>query len=312
MELLEVFFVTPGNFLYLKNKSNIMISPLSINYSETKNVALVTKSLNGDHKALDALIKLHQPFIYNVAWKMTNHSNDAMDLTQEVLIKVITKLSQFKGKSAFRTWLYRMVVNEFLQTKRRPKEDQFENFNDFDNKLNAIPDGNPTSQEKIEQKEFTKEVRTRCMSGMLMCLTREQRLIYILGDTFGIDHNVGSEIFEISKQNYRIRLSRARTELHNFMEHRCGLVKKSNTCRCSKKTKALRDKGVLTKDTFVFNVGYKTKIAEYVEANYDEARQTIDTKYINFFREHPSKDDFGAETVISEIINDKDLWRLLN
>ena len=289
-----------------------MKNPLSKSYSETENIALVTKSLNGDHKALDTLIKLHQPFIYNVAWKMTNDSNDAMDLTQEVLIKVITKLSLFKGKSAFRTWLYRIVINEFLQTKRKTKEDQFEDFNDLDNKLNAIPDSTPTAQEELEQKEFTKEARTRCMSGMLMCLTREQRLIYILGDIFGIDHNVGSEVFDISKQNYRIRLSRARTELHNFMEHRCGLIKKSNSCRCSKKAKALREKGILTEDSFVFNIGYKAKIAEYVEANYNEAREAIDAKYVSFFREHPSKDDFGAETVISEIINDKNMWRLLN
>jgi len=288
-----------------------MKNPLSITYSESENIELVSKSLDGDRKALDKLIKLHQPFIYNVAWKMTNDADDALDLTQEVLIKVITKLSLFKGKSAFRTWLYRIVVNEFLQTKRKAKEDQFENFNDLDNKLNAIPDANPTAQEELEQMEFTKEVRTRCMSGMLMCLTREQRLIYILGDVFGIEHTIGSEIFGISKQNYRIRLSRARTELHNFMEHRCGLIKKSNSCRCSKKAKALRKKGILTEDSFVFNIGYKTKIAEYVEANHEEVQEALDYRYIQFFREHPTKDDFGPETVISEIVNDKGIWQLL-
>ena len=181
----------------------------------------------------------------------------------------------------------------------------------MDNKLNAIPDANPTAQEELEQMEFTKEVRTRCMSGMLMCLTREQRLIYILGDVFGIEHTIGSEIFGISKQNYRIRLSRARTELHNFMEHRCGLIKKSNSCRCSKKAKALRKKGILTEDSFVFNIGYKTKIAEYVEANHNEVKEALDYRYIQFFREHPTKDDFGAETVISEIVNDKGIWQLL-
>lgn len=289
-----------------------MKNPLSITYSESENIELVSKSLDGDRKALDKLIKLHQPFIYNVAWKMTNDADDALDLTQEVLIKVITKLSLFKGKSAFRTWLYRIVVNEFLQTKRKAKEDQFENFNDLDNKLNAIPDANPTAQEELEQMEFTKEVRTRCMSGMLMCLTREQRLIYILGDVFGIEHTIGSEIFGISKQNYRIRLSRARTELHNFMEHRCGLIKKSNSCRCSKKAKALRKKGILTEDSFVFNIGYKTKIAEYVEANHEEVQEALDYRYIQFFREHPTKDDFGPETVISEIVNDKGIWQLLD
>jgi RNA polymerase sigma factor (sigma-70 family) len=289
-----------------------IINPLSKVYSESENMALLRNVLEGDRKALDDLIKLHQPFIYNVAWKMTNNQADAKDVTQEVLIKVITKLSSFKQQSSFRTWLYRIVVNEFLQTKRRAKEDQFDDFNDLDNKLKAIPDGNPSPQEELEQSEFTKEARTRCMSGMLMCLSREQRLLYIIGDLFGIDHNIGSEVFGISKQNYRVRLSRARTELHNFMEFRCGLVNENNSCRCHKKAKSLKDKGVLAEDNFVFNVGYKTRIAEYVEENHNRAHDVLDAKYIKFFQDHPAKDDFAAETVISEIVNDKTMWKLFN
>jgi RNA polymerase sigma factor (sigma-70 family) len=56
--------------------------------------------------------------------KYTNDQETAKDLTQEVLIKVITNLSSFKGKRAFKTWVYRIVVNQFLQTKRRLTEDQ--------------------------------------------------------------------------------------------------------------------------------------------------------------------------------------------
>ncbi len=286
-----------------------MKNPLTISYSESENVELVSKSLNGDKKALDALIKLHQPFIYNVAWKMTNDEDDALDLTQEVLIKVITKLSSFKAKSSFRTWLYRIVINQFLQTKRKAKEDQFADFNDLDNQLNAVPDATLTALEEIEYKEFSQEIRHRCMSGMLMCLDREQRLIYILGKVFGIDHNIGSEIFDISKENYRVKLSRAKKELHNFMDYRCGLIDKSNSCRCSKKAKTLHQKGILTEDSFLFNVGYKERIADYAETVQEEAWDKIDAKYVQFYRDHPTKDDFGPETVISEILNDKDMMQ---
>ena len=83
-----------------------MKNPLSINYSEEENLALVDKVLEGDAKSLDLLVNIHQAFIYNVAWKMTHSTEDALDLTQEVLIKVITKLSTFKRKSAFRTCPY--------------------------------------------------------------------------------------------------------------------------------------------------------------------------------------------------------------
>ncbi|MEO0341781.1 MAG: sigma-70 family RNA polymerase sigma factor [Bacteroidota bacterium] len=96
-----------------------MKNPLAKSYSEEHNRSLVSRALEGDRKAMDELIHLHQPFIYNVAWKMVDDPNDALDLTQETLLKVITKLAQFKFSSSFRTWLYRIVVNEFLQSKRR-------------------------------------------------------------------------------------------------------------------------------------------------------------------------------------------------
>ena len=79
---------------------------------------LVPRAQSGDQVALEQLLKLHEPFIYNVAWKFTNDQEEAKDLTQEVLIKIVTKLESFEGKSAFRTWAYRIVYTQFLQTKR--------------------------------------------------------------------------------------------------------------------------------------------------------------------------------------------------
>jgi RNA polymerase sigma factor (sigma-70 family) len=149
-------------------KDNIMKNPLSNSYSEQENLNLITKATQGNRKALEDLVKLHQPFIYNVAWKMTNEESDADDLTQEVLIKVITKLSSFSQKSSFRTWLYRIVVNEFLQTKRKSREDQFEDFDDFGKKLNGIPDSLPTPEEALILKDFTREAKLRCMSGIIL------------------------------------------------------------------------------------------------------------------------------------------------
>jgi RNA polymerase sigma factor (sigma-70 family) len=192
-----------------------MNNPLSINYSEEQNQALLKKALDGSKQALDELVQTHQPFIYNVAWKMVHNPDDALDLTQEVLIKVITKLAQFNFKSSFRTWLYRIVVNEFLQTKRRPTELRFKNFEDLGEKLDAIPNPVLSREDEIIFEELSREMQVMCMSGMLMCLTREQRLIYVLGDSFGIDHSLGAEIFDISKQNFRIKLHRARKDLYN-------------------------------------------------------------------------------------------------
>ena len=75
------------------------------------------------------------------------------------------------------------------------------------------------------------ESKVSCMAGMLMCLDREQRLIYIVGELFEIDHNMGSEIFGTSPANFRQKLSRARKDLYHWMHDKCGLVNKENPCR---------------------------------------------------------------------------------
>ena len=87
------------------------------------------------------------------------------------------------------------------------------------------------------------EARISCTSGMLLCLDREQRLIYILGEIFEVTDTVGAELLEISRENFRQRLARARRELHNFMNDKCGLVNRANPCRCDKKTRGFMQAG---------------------------------------------------------------------
>lgn len=286
-----------------------MNNPLSPKFQAHQDQALIQGALQGDRNALEQLIKLHEPFIYNVAWKYTNDQDEARDLTQEVLIKVVTKLSSFQAKSSFRTWVYRIVVNQFLKTKRRPMEDRWENFEDFAHELNAIPSPELTLEEEQEQVLRTKTARNRCMSGMLMCLTREQRLIYLLGDVFSIDHTIGAEIFEVSKDNFRKKLSRTRKEFHAFMNQQCGLVKKENPCRCSKKAKAMEAAGKMRTDAKLFDPKYSATIAKFAESVSDEVADIVDRKYLEFFQNHPTKEDFGVDTVVEEILNDKDLHK---
>ncbi len=276
---------------------------------EQKSHALVIKAVEGDKNSLDELIRLHEPFIYNVAWKYTNDQDEAKDLTQEVLIKIITKLSSFEGKSSFRTWAYRIVANQFLQTKRRPMEDRWKDFDDFADQLNAIPSPELTPEEEEDQILRTKTARTRCMSGMLMCLTREQRLFYLIGDVFKVDHQTGAEVFGLSKDNYRQKLSRTRKEFHAFMNRQCGLVDLSNPCRCSKKAKAMEATGRMQINARLFDPEYSATISKYVDEYADEVADTVDKKYIEFFQKHPTKEDFDVDTIVDEILNDPDLHR---
>ncbi len=279
---------------------------------ETRSKELHTQAINGDRRALDELITLHQPFIYNLAWKYTNDQDEAKDLSQEVLIKIITSLSTFKGESAFRTWAYRITVNQFLQTKRRVMESKWRDFDDFANQLNAIPSPELSVEEEETEILRTKTARTRCMSGMLMCLTREQRLLYLVGDVFAVDHNIGAEVFGLSKANYRQKLSRTRREFHAFMNRQCGLVKLENPCRCSKKAKAMEAAGRMQTNVRLFDPRFSAQIADYVETRADEVADTVDRKYIEFFQKHPTNADFDANTILEELIGDPELHQHLD
>ena len=78
----------------------------SKNYSEVKDLELITSALSGNKASLSDLIKQHQNFIYNVGLKMLNNIADAEDVTQEVLIKIVTQLGKYdSSKAQFRTWL---------------------------------------------------------------------------------------------------------------------------------------------------------------------------------------------------------------
>src|ERR1700750_3357156 len=116
-----------------------MDNPFQINYTDEVDSDLVKLAIDGDKTALQNLIIRHQLFIYNLALKMTKSVEDAEDLTQEVFIKAITALTKFEGKSKFRTWLYRIAVNHFLNTKKSKAELKTIDFEDYFNTIDNIP-----------------------------------------------------------------------------------------------------------------------------------------------------------------------------
>ncbi|MEX0359372.1 MAG: RNA polymerase sigma factor, partial [Allomuricauda sp.] len=189
---------------------------------------LIEKALSGDKASLELLITRNQDWIYNVALTFVGDADEAADLTQEVLIKVITKLDTFEQRSGFRTWMYRILKNHFLNMKRGRHEINAPTFEQFGEGLDQLPDESLSNYTyEVEEKFLVNEAKISCMKGMLLCLDREQRLIFIIGELFEFPDSVGSEIMEISKQNFRIKLHRAKKQLYNFMDHKCGLINKS-------------------------------------------------------------------------------------
>jgi len=276
-----------------------------------KDEELVEQAKEGDRRALEILLERYQAFIYNVAWKMVGNPPDAEDVTQEVIIKVITNLARFEGRSAFKTWLYRIAVNHMLSMKKRGPENKLHNFSDHKTLLENIPDMEMSEAEKFEMADYVEEVKIRCMSGVLLCLDREQRLVYIVGDLLKLNHSLGAELFKISKDNFRQRLRRARKDLFSYMNKQCGLVNKSNPCRCNKKTKAMVANGLVDERGLQFNIETRKKFYQIAQERYEDAFTRIEDEYDRIFGLHPYKEEFDTQ-VINEILKDVEIQHLFN
>jgi RNA polymerase sigma factor (sigma-70 family) len=250
--------------------------------------ALVARARSGSREALEDLIRRHQGWIYNIAVRMLYHPHDAEDATQEILLKAVTRLSSFEGRSSFRTWLYRIVVNHVLNMQRGRVEQAALDFPAYGAALDTTPD-----LELLDPRTTSAEVRLlvteamiSCVSGMLLCLDREQRLTYILGAILGVSDTVGAELLEISSENFRQRLARARRDLHSFMADKCGLVNRANPCRCAKKTRGFIQAGHVDPEHLLFAQAHIRQVQEVVPQAYQTIR-TLDDQYADIYRQHP-------------------------
>lgn len=280
----------------------------SKNYSDDHDQLLIERAVKGDRNSLSELVQRHQQYIFNIAMKMINNVEDAEDVTQEILVKLVTNLAKYNpAKARFRTWLYRITFNHFLNLKKQAYEKVVTGFDVFFDFIEGAPEHELSQEEEIEMQLEIEESKVACMSGMLMCLDREQRLVYIVGEVFEIDHQLASEIFETTPTNFRQKLSRTRKDLYQWMHNRCGLVNTANPCRCPKKTKGFVRKGWVNPENLTWHSNYKQKIFELSEDKIDQVLTDVDEIYARLYKEHPFKIPKKSEEIIEAIINHDNL-----
>ncbi|MBA4366246.1 MAG: RNA polymerase subunit sigma-70 [Desulfobacterium sp.] len=193
------------------------------------------KAKQGSKKALDELIQRLQGRIYGLALRMLGFASDAEDATQEILIKIITHLSDFKGESRFTTWYYKIAINHLLTLKQYRAKDLNVNFDMWDElAYRRDPDFDFDGLPEPSKTLMAEEVRIGCMQGILQCLEPKLRITFILGEIMEMSGEEGADILGISAESFRKRLSRGRDKVNTFMQKHCSLVIPENECHCSK------------------------------------------------------------------------------
>ena len=208
----------------------------------TENINQIVKAAqDGDEAALAETVRSVQDRVYRLAMRMLVNPDDAMEATQEILILVVTKLSTFKHESMFHTWVYRVAANYLVNAKKVIDRDlklDFEMFRaDTENGLVMSPVMAPDDTTMLN------ELRISCTMAMLLCLDRNHRIAFVLGYIFEFEHSEAAEILDISKANFRKRLSRARTEVEAFTAQTCGIVNDNAKCSCPRRLPAAKALG---------------------------------------------------------------------
>ena len=210
----------------------------------------VRRATSGDRGALDSLVRALQGDIYGLALRMLCTREDAEDATQEILVRVVTRLSQFDFRSKLKTWAYRIAVNYILDVKKSAVERLHLSFGRF---AEDLTEGlSLAAPAETERSLLIEEVKVGCTLGMLQCLDRSHRLAYVLSEIFELPGPEAAEVLEISHSLFRKRLQHAREAIATFTRKYCGLASDAAPCSCNRQLPAALRAGKVCADSSVF------------------------------------------------------------
>jgi RNA polymerase sigma factor (sigma-70 family) len=198
---------------------------------------LADLALAGDRAALESLCRELQGPLFRLALRVLGDATLASDATQEILVKIVTHLSQFRGESRLLTWAYTVATRHLLRYRHRlARERSVVTLESTIRRGLSLtePDSAPDGEAQV----LANETRLGCTNAMLACLNVEERVAIVLAEVLGADDELGARLAEVSPTAYRKRLSRARQKLRPILEELCGLSSERAPCSCPRQARA--------------------------------------------------------------------------
>jgi RNA polymerase sigma-70 factor, ECF subfamily len=183
--------------------------PRLIHYSKLSDSELVDKATNGDRRALDALVERYSPRVNRLASQLMGDLEEARDAAQESLVKVCTRLKQFRGEAQFATWLHRLVVNTCrdrmaFQRVRRAEPLELDEHAVAD-------DADPSNAAVLSDLRHD-------LADALSRLSADQRIAVVLRDSFGLSYKEISRVARMPVGTAKCYVHRARARLRTLLE----------------------------------------------------------------------------------------------
>jgi RNA polymerase sigma-70 factor (ECF subfamily) len=179
---------------------------------ESGEAALIARCTSGDESACAELVASHQPMVYSLALNLLGDRDEALDLSQEVFLRVFRTLSRFRGQSTLRTWIYRIVINQarnrqrWWRRRRRSAQvsldEYLRTFGEMESPHDVLPD------RLLASKEAAARIR-----GALDRLPFDQRTALILREVDGLRYEEIAFSLDVAVGTVKSRLTRARQAL---------------------------------------------------------------------------------------------------
>jgi len=181
--------------------------------------ALVQQCASGDEDACTRLVTDHQRMVYQLGLQLLGEPQEALDLSQEVFLRVFRTLRHFRGQSTLRTWIYRIVVNQAsnrLRWWRRRRKGQQVPLEDFGIERSELAESRSfaSPDRLLQQRETAGRVWTA-----LGDLPFDQRTAIVLREIHGLSYEEIADSLGVAVGTVKSRLARARASLRSTLVH---------------------------------------------------------------------------------------------
>ncbi len=167
----------------------------------------------GDHLAFAQLYSVHKRRIYSLCLRMVGNIAEAEDLTQEAFLQLHRKIATFRGDSAFSTWLHRLAINVVLMQLRKKGLSLIS----LDEAMEPTPDEGPSRSFGAPDLTLTGTIDRLALERAIAELPAGYRLIFILHDVEGFEHNEIASMLDCSIGNSKSQLHKARLKLREAL-----------------------------------------------------------------------------------------------
>jgi len=179
---------------------------------------LISRFKNGSIEAFEELIGRYESKVFNLAMRFTRNQEDAEEVLQDVFTTLYRKVAGFEGKSAFSSWLYRIIVNAAFMKLRKRKQYATTTFEELTPQLQQmIPDKDSLFGTPSDSFTLAREIR-EALQESIAKLPERYRAVFILRDINGLSNQEVGEILDLSVPAVKSRLHRSRIMLQKRLQ----------------------------------------------------------------------------------------------